>query len=271
MKYPLIMKSWFVTFSIFICLLVSAFALSRVDYSWSHWKPATCMPDHCFCEAIHPGTIAQPANTWSSFGFVLIGLWLIIRRRQKPAAFSCHNPILHQSIYTNLYGLALVLTGLGSAFYHASLTFVGQFFDLMGMYLLASFILLYNFAKIYPFVQRTFAAVYPSLNFLLALSLIGLPHWRRYLFAILILTALALEYILSKKNPMPTNPALLRAAVATLIIAFIIWMIDFNGIFCQPESWLQGHAVWHVLGAAAAGLWWGAFIPKRQNDYRQDD
>ena len=43
-----------------------------------------------------------------------------------------------------LFTGALALVGLGSAFYHSSLTFVGQVFDVSGMYLIATFILLHR-------------------------------------------------------------------------------------------------------------------------------
>jgi hypothetical protein len=60
------------------------------------------------------------------------------------------------------------MIGLGSAFYHASLTFAGQFFDVMGMYLLASFILLYNISRVSAFSRRKFVSAYLALNSILA-------------------------------------------------------------------------------------------------------
>ncbi len=243
------------TVGVFLLILTSAFALSRTGYSWATWKPATCMPERCFCEAIRPGTIAQPANTWSSFGFVGVGLMILRgRRRELEPSSTSLNPMIQQSIYANLYGLALILVGLGSAFYHASLTLVGQFFDVMGMYLLASFILLYNLSKVSRLVRKNFTSVYSALNLLLAATLLGQPHWRRYLFAILILAALLPEYFSRQKVRVHFSAKFLLAALATLLIAFVIWALDLNRVFCQPESWWQGHAFWHVLGAVAAGL-----------------
>jgi len=37
------------------------------------------------------------------------------------------------------------------------------------------------------------------------------------------------------------------------IVAYIIWRMDRAGQFTAPESWLQGHAIWHVLNAVALG------------------
>jgi hypothetical protein len=57
----------------FVVILGIAAALSFINYSWSNWKPASCMPANCFCEAIHRGTVAQLANTWSSFYTIIRG------------------------------------------------------------------------------------------------------------------------------------------------------------------------------------------------------
>ena len=38
--------------------------------------------------------------------------------------------------------------------------------------------------------------------------------------------------------------------VGMLAIAYIVWFLDNSGILCRrPESLLQGHVVWHALGA----------------------
>jgi hypothetical protein len=55
----------------------------------------------------------------------------------------------------------------GSAFYHASLTFVGQFFDVMGMYFIASFIMLYNISRLKSLNGKNF---YKKLPFTLSIS-----------------------------------------------------------------------------------------------------
>ena len=40
-------------------------------------------------------------------------------------------------------------------------------------------------------------------------------------------------------------------AAAALGVAFLIWVLDITQAVCSPESALQGHAVWHMLGALA--------------------
>src|SRR5688572_22117478 len=86
------------------------------------WKPASCMPDGCFCEAIRDGVIRQPLNALSSLAFVIVGVLVVLAMRRM-----------------SVFALAMAVIGFGSAFYHASLGFVGQFVDVTGMYLIATY------------------------------------------------------------------------------------------------------------------------------------
>ncbi len=237
----------------FVIITGAAVILSHLNYSWAGWKAASCMPAHCFCEAIHTGTVAQPANTWSSFGFVLIGL-LVIRQSAEDVRWRRLNPMTSRRAYPIVFGAALIFIGLGSAFYHASLTFAGQFVDVMGMYLLASFILLYNISRLTLLKGRSFVWAYLLLNLFLAYLLIEFPALRRHIFGAIILAALMPEYRVRTQKKPQSNGVFLQAAWWTLVVAFIIWVLDITKILCNPNSWLQGHALWHILGAVAAGL-----------------
>src|SRR6476619_1230518 len=96
---------------------------------WEGWPRATCLPDHCFCEAIAAGPVAQPANAWSSLAFVIAG-FLIAHSPGLAGKGGTLNRMTSNPAYRQMYGYALVATGLGSYFYHASLTFAGQVADM---------------------------------------------------------------------------------------------------------------------------------------------
>src|SRR3954451_24730354 len=114
--------------------------------SLAQWAPATCLPDHCFCEAIGSGAVAQPANAWSSLAFVLAGLW--IAQPSAGSKYKARNRMAGEPAYRSLYGCALIAIGLGSYFYHATLSFAGQICDMSGMYLLITFSFLYRVPRI---------------------------------------------------------------------------------------------------------------------------
>jgi hypothetical protein len=212
--------------------------------AWSTWRPATCFPDHCFCEAIRDQLVRQPANTLSGAAFLGVALLVLFSRRGSINA-----------VYTQVFAGACALVGIGTIFYHASLTFVGQTVDVLGMYLVATFVVLYNLSRIRLLPPRTFAATYIAGNAALLAGLIMVPLARRYIFAALILLAIALEVGARRNNP--TAPGDTRAFAAALVIllgGFAIWTLDITRAVCAPQSWLQGHAVWHLAGAASTWL-----------------
>jgi hypothetical protein len=219
---------------------------------WSGWRPATCMPDACFCEAIRDQLVRQPANTLSSLAFVPLALLAFgVARRQQGAGA---NLLQVHAVLPRLYGAALALIGLGSAFYHASLTFAGQTADVLGMYLIASFMAVYAAARLYDLSARTTAVIYLAGNAALLLLLVEAPELRRYLFGLVVVAALALELRARRRAAVRPDGRWLGAGLVALAVGFAIWTVDITGIACAPTSLLQGHAAWHVLTAASAGL-----------------
>jgi hypothetical protein len=185
-------------FALFLLITLALVPLSSLPASWSMWRPATCLPDACFCEAIGIGFIRQPIDTWSNLAFVLVGL-LILEDVLRPSS-TRSNLLAQRRVYGFVYVFAVVLIGLGSWFYHASLTFVGQWFDVMGMYLLGTFMVLYSFARFRPLGNRTFAVSYGLFNLALAISLIVVPELRRYLFGGLLVVTIFLEVLIRYRS-----------------------------------------------------------------------
>ena len=108
---------------------------------WRTWKGATCLPD-CWCEAARIGHwILEPVNTWTNLAFVFAGLYFIIKQSKF---ITNKGPLSSNSSFPLIYGFACVFVGMGSFFFHASQTFIGQWFDVFGMYLVAVFYIFYN-------------------------------------------------------------------------------------------------------------------------------
>ncbi|MEO6332528.1 MAG: ceramidase domain-containing protein [Gemmatimonadaceae bacterium] len=224
------------------------------------------MPDACFCEATRTSGPHQPANTWSSLAFVVVAVMILARvardrSRRTPVA---QNRTSTQLVYPLVYVLALLVTGLGSAWFHATLSFAGQFADVMGMYLIATFILLYSLGRISTMRPVTMAASYVTANAALAAVLYWLPDFRRYIFGLLIVAALGLERVAhARAVKARANNTHLLLAVGILALGFVIWILDITRTLCSPGSWLQGHALWHLLGAVAS---WQLYMYYRRSD-----
>jgi len=211
---------------------------------WTTWRPATCLPDDCFCEALRESLIRQPANTWSSFAFALVAGWIALRLRRRDRFESAGLPAPEAWLFVG----SLLLVGLGSAFYHASLTFVGQVFDVSGMYLVATFILLHRLGPRWNLPPVWSVLGFVVANAVLMAAQVTTPSLRRVVFAVLLIAALAVEWRLAK-----AGRAWLAGGAGLMGLAFAIWVADRLRLACSPDGLLQGHALWHVLGAVASG------------------
>lgn len=209
------------------------------------------MPEACFCEAIRPSLVRQPANTLSGLAFVFVALSVLstVRLRPPPRGLPAPWPLI-----TILYACALLLVGIGTAFYHASLTFWGQTADVLGMYLVVTALLFYSLVRVRPLTARQAAALYAGCNLVLLYVLISVPQLRRYIFALLVLSVLLLEMRLRRHATVQGNAGYLWGALGLLAFGFGIWALDITRTVCVPMSLIQGHALWHILGAASAAL-----------------
>ena len=228
-------------------LLISALTitifLSLNPNIWESWNPATCLQTGCFCETSDmQSPIRQAANTYSSLAFVFSGMFIIASARKR---------IRFSVGYSILMGLASIIVGVGSTFYHASLTFIGQFFDVFGMFLLAAFMLVYAWERIWKLRISTTLGLFLTLNIFLSWLQIAIPDTRRYAFAIVLVIALVFEYYFRAKDKPQINMQLLQIGIGLLAGAYIIWILDNTRIVCFERSLLQGHAIWHLLGAVS--------------------
>lgn len=237
-------------FPLLIALLISAVTLgvliSLPASEWSGWRPATCLPRGCFCELPdHNSPIRQRANTLSSLGYIFSGT-LAIALSKNARRFSRGHAVI--------FGASSLVIGIGSAFYHASLTFTGQFFDVLGMFMLATLMLVYACERIWDLRFAATLGLYLVLVLFLSVLQISLPDTRRFVFAVVLVVALFFEtYDRKQKTPIIAAQKL-RLGIILLAVAFAIWILDQARIVCFETSLMQGHAVWHLLGAASVWL-----------------
>ena len=237
---------------IFIGTILLLIPLSLIQINWETWRIATCMPDTCFCEQLDPGTVRQPVNAWSSLAFYFLGL--IVFFQVKSGSSDQEKSLIFHPMFGYTYAFSLAVVGLGSAFFHASLTFVGQFIDVAGMYLATTFMLAYAWNRLYKLSTSATKTIYLLMNLILAVVLIVLPETRRYVFAIILVLAIIFEFVLLGKKRPEIDARWLRASLALFALVYFIWILDNQHILCVPESTFQGHAIWHIGGAIAA--WW---------------
>jgi predicted membrane channel-forming protein YqfA (hemolysin III family) len=209
--------------------------------------PAHCMPN-CWCEAVRwESLIRQPANVWSNISMFVVAaivLWLSKQRSDQ-------NLLTANPNYSRLYAAGLILTGLGSMFFHASLTHVGQWVDLLGMYFLATVLYLYNYSRLKPLKTEVLLTAYFIFVGIFAILMYALPEVNDILFGVLILTFVI--FVIWTQRKLKTKVKLIYIILG--IIAYYggstLWILDKEHKLCEPQSLLQGHAAWHLLSAAA--------------------
>jgi Ceramidase len=222
--------------------------LSALGPDWSRYAAATCTATRCFCETPRIGAlIVQPANSWSSYGYAFAG-FLMIALARSPGWASA----MHQHAAT-LLGVTAVFVGLGSALLHATLTLWGQFFDVMGMYLVSGFLLVSAVARWRGLSARHATWLYLVIVGGLLVVLYLVPEVRRSLFGVVLLAAIIAEMGFARVRRAAVKTGYYLAGIATNAVAFAIWNLDQHGIVCAPDSLWQGHAIWHLLGALS--LW----------------
>jgi hypothetical protein len=211
---------------------------------WTHFLPATCLDTHCFCELPRTGALVlQPANSWSSLGFVAVGFWIMLAPRRADSAFG-RMPALW-------FGITAIIIGIGSFLLHATLTLWGQFYDVLGMYLLSGFLIAYAVQRWRGWSSAPTVALYLAVCAVLIGALWVVPETRRWLFAVALLIAIAVELIWARPRRPGVRVALFSYGFLANAVAFGIWILDNTRTLCAPDSLLQGHAIWHLLGAVA--------------------
>lgn len=222
--------------------------LSALGPSWGAYAVASCSATRCFCELPRTGMLLlQPANTWSSFGYVFIGSLMLVLPYERDQA-SALSPVVARTL-----GVTAIIVGVGSGLLHATLTLWGQFFDVLGMYLVGSFLLVSAIARWRRIPDGAAIALYIALCTALVSLLLVLPEVRRWLFAVVLILAIVIELIFARRRRPGARIAFYIGGLLATAVAFLIWVLDQNGVVCTPRSLLQGHAVWHLLGAAS--LW----------------
>ncbi len=232
--------------------------LAALGPGWAAYAPASCTATHCFCELPRAGTLVlQPANTWSSFGYVLIGFLMIVAPAGRDAA-SAMPPLAARTL-----GLTAIVVGLGSALMHATLTLWGQFLDVLGMYLVGSFLLVRALARWRSISDGRAIALYVALCGVLTALLIAMPEVRRWLFAVLLILAIVVELVFARRLRPGARLAFYLGGIFATALAFAIWILDQQGTICAPHSLLQGHAIWHLLGGASLWLSYAYYRSER--------
>ncbi len=215
---------------------------------------------NCYCEAYSadPVPVRQPVNTWSGLVAALGGLILLaIADRDRASKPAGAGPMRDGGFYAIAYGALAVFLGPGAMFFHAGLTRFGGWLDNMSMVLYVSFLVLYDASRIFRFEgsKALVIGLYAAVNVLFGILIWLVDGTGTVAFTVLAVTAVIAQIAILGWRPgglrRSFTPWLLVALIA-FGVAFVVWRLSWTGApLCAPDSALQGHGLWHVLGMAA--------------------
>ncbi|MCY7359892.1 MAG: ceramidase [Rudanella sp.] len=183
----------------------------------------------------------QPGNTVSNLGFILVAI-LIVRQ-----ARSSQNQHLLPLAYISLF------TGIGSAFFRASETWLGGFLDFSGIYLGASYMIAVNTRRLTRWGKPAIVAVFVgSLLFSVSLLIEHKEQSRNFYALESFLCCVVLEMIIYFTQPIRALYRWVWAFWGFFALGYGFWILDIRHIICEPANhWISGHALWHWFDAAA--------------------
>jgi hypothetical protein len=200
---------------------------------WSGYAPATI----AFCERRLCAWVVEPSNAWSNVAYVLVGAWILWRRRARPGSA------------LSAIGVAAVLLGLGSFAFHATGVRVFEVIDEAGMYVISGLGVAFGLQRLRGWSDAVAMGLLVASVLASSLLMIALGNDGIAMFGAQSLAVLWMEVRLHPRTPAGVGRWLL-AAIAVLGVGLAIWVLDFRGALCDPDNHLvTGHAVWHVLTA----------------------
>ena len=248
-------------------LLAAAAAEGRGP--WEEWDEGRELRRPGYAERVWPDRpIRTRANTFSNLAYMTVGLYacglaLSDRRRARLAGpdASAGNVVVATPALSALFGVSCLWLGFSSGLFHASLTRAGQRLDVAAMYPPLLSLLAIAAARALPArIGRRFGAGVPMWGVLAAavvVAEIALWRWKWSMSATTVLSTLiaAMAGVTVAEHlrwPGRFRSAWLGWGACLLAAGIACRQSDVARSFpVGPESWLQGHALWHVLTAAA--------------------
>jgi len=221
---------------------------------WRGWLGIDVGRGANFCEAAREWVVRQPANTFSNVGFVAAGLliaWHASVRKNIGTSLSAHRHL------ATAMACLVVLLGPGSAAMHATQSAIGGSLDMLSMYLIASFAAAYATMRWLRGGSQLLAAAFVAgvafceLVGLWGVKLPVLMFSGNAAFALLLVGAISLEVLIMRRREVRAQRMYAYASLASIVTAFAIWNAS-KAWLCDPHSFIQGHAIWHILGAVSA-------------------
>ena len=228
---------------------------------WAGWRESGELRRPAYRERIYEREVFRTrANTWSNLAYIVVGLYGVALgsrdlRQPRSDTFLVRTPALSLA-----FGAACCCLGIGSGLFHASLTRLGQQFDVASMYPPLMVMIAVGIGRWIPSL-RLGSRTLPTWPLLLVLTVLAsglLFYFKWSMSSPIVLKSLvgsvAASTLLARFcSSRMLDGRWLLASSAALVVAVFCRQLDIAGRFSGPDAWAQGHALWHILTALSLG------------------
>ena len=212
-----------------------------------------------YCEFNHPERLFhQPINTYSNLIYFFYGL-VIFQLALKDFNFvgiKGVNSVRNAPYLSILLAANFIYLSFGSAFFHSSLTWIGQRVDMNATYGLTLSLICIGIAQVVAKKELSKQIQIATVLGMLLLIAGFLPLALQISSAILLPALFLALLLLGIGNYVQyrslRSPLLLTLSFVLLAVAIQVRTMDVAKINCDPMSIWQGHALWHLLTATSS-------------------
>ena len=228
---------------------------------WNGWTESVELRHPQYAERVYPDKVFRTrSDTWSNLAYVIVGFYALALcwhdlRRQAPAHAGY---VVRTPAMSLLFGITCCCLGFGSGLFHASLARLGQQLDVAAMYSPLVVFIAINVGRWFPRLNagdgRAGVPTWPSLGGLALVTCFLLYEYKwsmrsSVVLPTLILIIAAFAVLDRFQRRWRLSVPLLTFSLGALAAARVCWVMDVKGTFSGPDTWFQGHAVWHLLTA----------------------
>ncbi len=247
---PFIIKSLAYTFAIFLVYFLSNQFLN--GQIWEGMVVSNSALKVEYCEFNNGERFFHKSmNTFSNLIYFFFGIFICLLAKEDFKSENSGNRMQQFPQLSMLAGLCFIYLSFGSAFFHASLTWIGQRVDMNGTYSVSIILLIISIYHV--FHQISLSNRSKSLLILLV-SILILSFYQVHLLVssgVLLPILILSTWILTTINYFQFRPKrYLFIGILSIILilaAFKIRQLDVDKVGCDPHSVFQGHSLWHLL------------------------
>ena len=253
----LVFQSFAITFAMLLVWILFNSVLSGSIWEGMEISKSALMVE--YCEFNDTGKLFhQSMNTYSNLVYFFFGIFICLIGKQDAnnQGLNLKNRLANFPELSFLIGISFIYLSFGSAFFHASLTWIGQRVDMNGTYSLSISILLIAFYQVFHKIELSKAAKKRLIIFALILIIcfyqIALLISSSILLPIFIFSAwllIAINYFQFSKE---RSLILALFSIISIVIALKIRTMDVQKVNCDPFSLYQGHSLWHFLAGLSS-------------------